>query len=49
MGACACTLQILEHAITLGKLMHADYTLLRVVDLSMLPSYPPTRYKGSGR
>ena len=41
--------QILEHAIALGELMHADYTLLRVVDLSMLPSYPPTSYIGLDR
>lgn len=34
--------QILEHIVGLGKLMKADYTLLRVVEPLVQVSYPPT-------
>ncbi len=36
--------QILEPAVALGKLMQADYTLLRVLEPWMPIGYPPTEY-----
>jgi len=36
--------QILEPAAALGKLMQADYTLLRALEPWILSSYPPTEY-----
>lgn len=36
--------QMLEHAVTLGKLMESDYTLLRVIEPVIPASYPRTEY-----
>jgi nucleotide-binding universal stress UspA family protein len=38
--------QVLEYAVALGKLMQADYTLLRVIELMIPGNYPSEQWTG---